>query len=173
MGEFKRDFKMKVKILFLDIDGVLNSKLYYKYIYKPENGWSRFDPYCVVLIKRLIEEFSLRIVITSTWRNGIVDRLMRELEENDLVYHLHKDWHTPIIRPANRGIEIKLWLDDHPEATEFLIIDDNENLLEYQMNRFVKTNNYAGMAQEHYNQARNILLSEKEYLMLPNLVIEQ
>ena len=58
MGEFKRDFKMKVKILFLDIDGVLNSKLYYKYIYKPENGWSRFDPYCVVLIKRLIEETS-------------------------------------------------------------------------------------------------------------------
>lgn len=40
------------------------------------------------------------------------------------------------------------------------------------MNRFVKTNNYAGMAQEHYNQARNILLSKPEYLMLPNLVIE-
>jgi hypothetical protein len=164
---------MNVKILFLDIDGVLNSKLYYKYIYKPENGWSRFDPYCVVLIKRLIEEFSLRIVITSTWRNGIVDRLMKELEENELVYHLHQDWHTPIIRPASRGQEIKLWLDDHPEATEYLIIDDNENLLEYQLDRFVKTDNYAGMAQEHYNQARNILLSEKEYMILPNLVMEQ
>jgi len=164
---------MNVKILFLDIDGVLNSKLFYKYIYKPENGWSRFDPYCVVLIKRLIEEFSMRVVITSTWRNGIVDRLMKELEENELVYHLHKDWHTPIIRPASRGKEIKLWLDEHPEAKEYLIIDDNENLLEDQLTRFVKTSSFAGMAQEHYNQARNILLFEKEYLMLPELVREK
>jgi hypothetical protein len=164
---------MNYKILFLDIDGVLNSKIYYKYIYKPEKGWSRFDPYCVVLIKRLIEEFSLRIVITSSWRNGIVDRLMKELEENDLIFHLHKDWHTPILRSARRGDEIKLWLDSHPEATEYLIIDDNENLLEYQMGRFVKTNNYAGMAQEHYYQARNILLSQNEYFMFANLVMEQ
>ena len=171
--ESRLDHRLNIRILFLDIDGVLNSKLYYKYIYRPEDGWSRFDPYCVVLIKRLVEEFSLSIVITSTWRNGIVDRLMRELEENELIYHLHKDWHTPILRPVSRGKEIKLWLDSHPEAIDYLIIDDNENLLDYQMNRFVKTSNYAGMAQEHYNQARNILLSNNQYLMLPNLVIER
>lgn len=161
-----------MKILFLDIDGVLNSKLYYKYIYKPENGWSRFDPYCAVLIKRLVEEFSLRIVITSTWRNGLVDRLMRELQDNGLNIFLHEDWHTPILRFSSRGKEIKSWLDNHPEVTDYLIIDDNENLLEYQMNRFVKTNNFLGMAQEHYNQARSILLSEGNFSGIPIVALD-
>lgn len=172
----KRDLTQKLKkimkILFLDIDGVLNSKFYYKYIYKPGNGLSRFDPYCAVLIRRLVEEFSLQIVITSTWRNGLVDRLMRELQDNGLDNFLHEDWHTPILRFASRGKEIKSWLDKHPEVTDYLIIDDNENLLEYQMDRFVKTNNFLGMAQEHYNQARCILLSEGSFPEIPLIALD-
>lgn len=163
---------MSDKILFLDIDGVLNSKIYYKYIYKPEEGHSRFDPYCVVLIKRLVEEFLLKIVITSTWRNGIAERLMNELEESKLIPYLHEDWHTPILRPVNRGREIQLWLDEHPEIIDYIIIDDNENLLEYQLNKFVKTDSYAGMAQMQYQQARNLLLPESEFVMAPLLLIE-
>ncbi len=163
---------MNQKILFLDIDGVLNSKIYYKYIYKPEEGHSRFDPYCVVLIKRLVEEFSLQIVITSTWRNGVVDRLRKELEESNLILHLHPDWHTPILRPVNRGKEIQLWLDSHPEIEDYLIIDDNENLLEYQMNKLVKTDNYAGMAQLQYYQARNLLLPDTKFVESPMIILE-
>lgn len=160
------------KILFLDIDGVLNSKIYYKYIYKPEEGHGRFDPYCVVLIRRLIEEFSLQVVITSTWRNGVVERLMKELEESNLMQYLHSDWHTPILRSVNRGKEIQLWLDNHPETEDYIIIDDNENLLEYQLNKFVKTDNYAGMAQMQYHQARNLLLTESEFASVPLLLVK-
>ncbi len=54
---------------------------------------------------------------------------MKELEESNLLEYLHPDWHTPILRPANHGIEIKLWLDKHPEIHDYVIIDDNENLL--------------------------------------------
>lgn len=169
---FNPKIEKNMKILFLDIDGVLNSKFYYKYIYKPDNGLSRFDPYCAVLIRRLVEEFSLQIVITSTWRNGLVDRLMRELQDNGLDNFLHSDWHTPILRFASRGKEIKSWLDKHPEVTDYLIIDDNENLLEYQMERFVKTNNFLGMAQEHYNQARSILLSESNFSEIPLVALD-
>ena len=163
---------MKFKILFLDIDGVLNSKLFYKYIYKPEDGGSRLDPYCVILVKRLIEEFSLKIVISSTWRNGSTDRLMKELSGNQLVDHLHDDWHTPIVRPANRGKEIELWLNNHPEVQEYLILDDNENLLAHQFSRFVKTNTYLGMVQERYHHARNLLLSGSKIMVTPKVVIE-
>ena len=164
---------MSDKILFLDIDGVLNSKIYYKYIYKPEEGHSRFDPYCVVLIKRLVEEFSLKIVITSTWRNGIAERLMNELEESKLVPYLHEDWHTPILRPVNRGMEIQLWLEEHPKAKDYIIIDDNENLFEYQLNKLVKTDSYAGMAQLQYQQARNLLLPESDFLVSPLFSIKK
>ena len=123
---------MNNKVLFLDIDGVLNSKIYYKYLYKPEDGGSRFDPYCVILVKKLVEEFSLKIVISSTWRDGSVNRLVKELNENDFMDYLHEDWLTPVVRPASRGKEIELWLDNHPEVKEYIILDDNENLLEHQ-----------------------------------------
>jgi len=162
---------MNYKVLFLDIDGVLNSKLYYKYIYKPEEG-SRFDPYCVILVKRLVEEFSLKIVISSTWRNGSVNRLMKELNEHNMIEYLHDDWHTPFVRRASRGSEINLWLDSHPEVKDYLILDDNENLLDHQLSRFVKTSNYLGMVQERYHQARNLLLSYNQIGVSSELALE-
>jgi len=148
---------MNSKILFLDIDGVLNSKLYYKNSFNANEDHSRFDPYSVLLVKKLVEEFSLKIVITSHWRNGMVNRLMHELKRNDLLEHLHSDSFTPVIRPAQRGLEIRLWLDEHSEVTEYVIIDDTENILDNQITRFVKTSSFAGMIDEHYNQAREIL----------------
>ena len=54
-----------MKIIFLDVDGVLNSQLYYKKAYKPYKGRSRLDPFAVLLVKKLIEEFSLKIVLPS------------------------------------------------------------------------------------------------------------
>lgn len=163
---------MNQKVLFLDIDGVLNSKFYYKYIYKPEDGGSKFDPYCVILIKKLIEEFSLKIVISSTWRDGAMNRLMKELNENDLVEYLHEDWLTPVVRPASRGKEIKLWLDNHSEVNDYLIIDDNQNLLDQQMSKFVQTSAFLGMVQESYNQACNLLQSDNQLSLQPKLGTE-
>ena len=160
---------MNNKILFLDIDGVLNSKIFYKYIYKREDTSSRFDPYCVILVKKLVEEFDLKIVITSTWRVGSINRLIKELEENNFRDYLHKDWLTPVVRPASRGKEIGLWLDKHPEVQQYLILDDNHKLLEYQMCKFIQTNINLGMVQESYTQARNLLLSYNQ----PMLIVEK
>jgi hypothetical protein len=147
------------KILFLDIDGVLNSEIYYKSISHSENGGSRFDPNSVVLIKKLLEEFSLQIVISSTWRYGATDRLMHELKDSKLIGYLYDEWFTPVIHPAHRGTEIKLWLDLHPEVIDYIIIDDDDNILEEQMKRFVKTDLHEGMKEEHFNRVRAILSS--------------
>jgi hypothetical protein len=98
---------------------------------------------------------------------------MKELEESNLLVYLHQDWHTPILRPANRGKEIKLWLDKHPEIKNYIIIDDSENLLDYQMDKLVKTDNYAGMAQMQYFQARNLLLPDPEYSFAPLFLGEE
>lgn len=153
----KENTQLSRKVLFLDIDGVLNSKLYFKNSFNHSEDNSKFDAYSVLLVRKLIEEFSLKIVITSHWRNGIADRLMNELKRNELISYLHEDSFTPILRSAQRGMEIKLWLDDHPEIKDYVIINDNENILEEQKNRFVKTNIFAGMLDENYYQAREIL----------------
>jgi len=157
------------KVLFLDIDGVLNSRFYYKYIYKPEEGGSRFDPYCVILVKKLVEEFSLKIVISSTWRDGAMNRLVNELDANDFTDYLHEDWLTPVVRPASRGKEIELWLEEHSEVKDYLILDDNQKMLDYQISKFVQTSALMGMVQESYYQARNILQSKNQPRVLPEL----
>jgi hypothetical protein len=149
------------KILFLDIDGVLNSEVYYKTTSHLENNSSRFDPLSVEFIKKLVEEFSLRIVISSTWRYGAADRLMHELKNSKLIKYLYHEWFTPVIHPAHRGTEIKLWIDLHPEVTDYIIIDDDENMLEEQMTRFVRTGLHEGMTEEHFNRVRAILSAEE------------
>ena len=155
----QKKIQSSAMILFLDIDGVLNSNLYFKNSFNQGKNNSKFDAYSVLLVRKLVEEFSLKIVITSHWRNGIVNRLMNELKRNELINYLHEDCFTPILRPAQRGMEIKMWLHDHPAVTEYVIIDDKENFLEEQKHRFVKTNMFAGMLDENYFQAREILLS--------------
>jgi hypothetical protein len=148
------------KVLFLDIDGVLNSEEFYKNEFKSGNKTSRFDSASVLIAKKIIEEYSLEIVISSTWRFGAIDMLMHELQKNKLIKYLHNDWFTPVIHPAHRGTEIKYWLDIHPEVTDYIIIDDDDNILEEQKNNFVKTCIQRGLKTEHYNRVRAIFSKE-------------
>ena len=154
-----REPSQNQKILFLDIDGVLNSEVFYRSTSHTDNITSRFDPKSVELIKKLVEEFSLQIVISSTWRYGATDRLMHELKNSKLIRYLYHEWFTPVIHPAHRGTEIKLWLELHPEVTDYIIIDDDENMLEEQLNRFIKTDLHEGMTEVHFNRVRAILSS--------------
>lgn len=148
-----------MKIIFLDVDGVLNSAEYYRKVARKKKDWDRFNPRAVKIIKRLVEEFNSKIVISSTWRYGLVKELKNELTKSELIKHLHKDWKTPVIHPShnNRGNEIKAWLNIHPEVNKYVIIDDDENILEEQKENFIKTDINEGMTEEHYYKAREIL----------------
>jgi hypothetical protein len=145
-----------LKIIFLDIDGVLNSKTYYKMVDRTKKDWNRFNPLAVEMIKRLIEEFKSSIVISSTWRYAFVKELKNELIKSGMVKYLHKDWKTPEAYPSHRGEEINLWLDNHPEAIDYVIIDDDKNILEEQKNWFIRTDINEGMTEEHYYKVRQI-----------------
>ena len=90
-----------MKIIFLDIDGVLNSKTYYKTVDRTKKDWNRFNPLAVEMIRRLIEEFDASIVISSTWRYGLVKELKNELFKSGLIKYLHKDWKTPQTYPSH------------------------------------------------------------------------
>jgi len=62
---------MMQKILFLDIDGVLNTKFWY---YKmdddtPRDKWGYvFDPASVANLKRIVDVTGAEIVISSSWK---------------------------------------------------------------------------------------------------------
>ena len=146
-------------MIFLDIDGVLNSAIYYKSVDRSKKGWSRFDPKSVAMVTKLLLKYSAKIVISSTWRYGALNLLSEELKKSGLKHYLHKDWKTPFIHPPNRGKEIKLWLDKHPEVTNYLILDDDINILDEMKLHFVKTEIYFGMKDEHFIKAKEILES--------------
>lgn len=136
-----------MKILFLDIDGVLNifSNNYDKY-------GSIFHQPFVDNLKNIIEQTGAKLVISSSWRmDGIItmrnmwkDRgLPGEIiditpNEYDVVKSGLKEFYDQV----SRGDEIQLWLNNHlDEVISFCIIDDDIDMLESQLPYFVKCSN--------------------------------
>lgn len=113
-----------MKIIFLDIDGVLNTpKLLKKF------GFDFIDDILVALIARIVRETEAKIVLSSTWR---IEEKNRQLVQEALAAHdLEIFDSTPILKPetqmwVERHQEIRAWLENR-EVHKFAIIDDWED----------------------------------------------
>lgn len=102
-------------ILFLDFDGVICTTAAYVAFRQHD------DPVACGLIKKLCDEHNCRIVVTSTWRNG--DKALPLLAAHHLLDYLHDDWKVES-QNESRSRAIINWLNEHPEHTEYIIIDD-------------------------------------------------
>ncbi len=150
------------KIIFLDVDGVLNYTLWYIDDRNPGNlnGEEDVDPLCIERINRLCQETDAKIVISSDWR--IDSSWQRRLERAGLKYIIDK---TPITIFGSygscyhftRGEEIQMWLEWHPEVENYVIIDDRIDFTEEQKPHFVQINSYRGLSDEDCILAKNIL----------------
>lgn len=136
----------------------MNSSYYYKTINTKNENWDRFNPLSVELLKRLVEETDAKIVITSSWRFGAKQLLFKELSKTGLKKYLHKNWETPQLYGNKRGNEIKLWLNSNKEVTNYVILDDAEEVLNIQFKYFIRTKIETGFGEEHYQKAKKILL---------------
>ncbi len=137
------------RVIFLDIDGVLNHPGTYgpdaPWKQEPKDGPLRVPvaPECMERLNRLVRESGANIVISSSWRlfaryqdlgpalarYGLVADVIGETPDlvNDPVW-LDK-WRTREGAPfayerIERGMEITEWLAAHPEVEEFVILDD-------------------------------------------------
>lgn len=145
-----------MNIIFLDIDGVLNShrklKEVYKKTHKPHSGYNYpFDELCLENLKTLVEATNSKIVITSTWRKDKEGRekLIQALKEYELDQRIIG--YTPILNKT-RGIEIKAYLSTLDHQPNFIILDDDtdtEELTEY----LIKTNIQVGLTKENIEEA--------------------
>lgn len=148
-------------IIFLDIDGVLNSKRKlietYNNYKKPFSGYNYpFDEICMNYLKKIVELTDSKIVITSTWRRDSEGRKKIEsvLEEYELKSYLLG--YTPILN-KKRGIEISTYLNSLEYSPKFIIFDDNsdmENLIEY----LIKVNSNVGLNEDNVNEGVKRLL---------------
>ena len=131
-----------MKTIFLDIDGVLNVD----YDDKDQFGHIFRDEY-VQNLKEVIEKTGAKIVISSTWKDKGIERMLTLWKERKLpgeIIDVTPDCvdvceSTNIVYydQVKRGHEIKLWLDRHPEVTQYVIFDDIQDLLDEQQDYFV------------------------------------
>ena len=115
-----------LKVVFLDIDGVLNSRQYD--LCRGDNE-GNIDLSRLSLIKQLILCTGAEIVLTSTWRIHWdpnvekSDSIGKEMEEIFLRNGISLYDKTPEIN-NDRVKEIKSWLEMHHDVAGFVIIDD-------------------------------------------------
>lgn len=110
------------RIVFLDVDGVLNSIESCKRF----GTYRRLDPACVAHLQRIIDQAGAAIVVSSTWRvlHGL-DGMRTVLAEAGLRADVIDV--TPFMGSVRRRIEIGAWLVDHPEVTSWCSIDDGSD----------------------------------------------
>ena len=58
---------------------------------------------------------------------------------------------------TTRADEISLWLQDHPEVTRFVILDDSTDGCDAFGDRFIKTSFNTGLTQKHADRAIEVL----------------
>ena len=129
-----------MKILMLDIDGVLNSE---KTLQRTTAGYIGIDPHLAFLIGKITLAIpDLKIVLSSTWR--LWHESKKEVEKR--VCPLFDV--TPHLRNGSRGEEIQAWLDAHPEVEKYAILDDDTDMLESQLPNFFQTFFHEGLTEE-------------------------
>ena len=162
------------KVIFLDIDGVLNTGWWYSQMDrntpKDKYGYA-FDPNAVANLKTIVDETGADIVISSSWKSFGLSELEEMWQERGLPGKLigitPNSVSDEMLLNADldhmelfsiRGMEIKEWLDKHgKKVSHYVIIDDMDNFLLDQKFHFVQTDPEVGITEEDANMAIKIL----------------
>ena len=135
-----------MKVIFLDLDGVMNVI---------PQGRDRFGAvfhsHFIDNLKRIIDETGAKIVISSTWRHSGLS-VMKDMWETrglpgevidittdcaQIIYDENDEFLS--YESVERGYEIKEWLDKNPDVESYVILDDNDDMLKEQLRNFVQT----------------------------------
>lgn len=156
-----------MNIIFLDIDGVLNSYAYYK---ETEND---LDLKAIDILSQIYHKFNCKIVLSSTWRelkdisDESAQKMWKHLIDTLEKYGMEIYDITPTIK-NNRPLEIATWLQNN-SCSNYVILDDDFPLLEYKKygleKHVVKTIYFTykvengGLQEKHKDKAFKILSS--------------
>lgn len=149
--------RLIIKIIFLDIDGVLNNEE--SEYYPVDNG--RFGRTTELFTPRLIDNLNLlltktgaKIVVSSTWRLGkTVEELQLILNGMGVVGEVIDKTEDHNNGFTFRGNEIIKWVKDNKgllgcpyyDFKSYVILDDDSDMLLWQVDNSVHTNGYKGL----------------------------
>lgn len=170
-----------MKLIFLDIDGVLNYQLMWhqkrqaeRFKDLPPSAPDGAHDICTEkmhLLNSLIKTTGAKVVISSSWRHN---RSVKDLQEvfdycgfegqiidktpslsfNSTKYH----YSVP------RGCEIKAWLEmnkdilnDKLSRVKYVIFDDDSDMLYWQRHYYLRVDSYCGLTPNLIHRAKQIL----------------
>jgi len=169
------------RFIFLDIDGVLNSDDWYKYLFdtKPKSEIKamqfneyNIDPRATKLLNQLA---GCEVIISSSWGysadtcSGLINAgLELPIINGTNKLEIGHNWLT-------RGNSIFKWFDQYLKCSpkdylfkdgwyehnniklSYVIFDDDVDMLVDQLNHFIHINSWHGLTQSDINRAKSIL----------------
>lgn len=162
------------KVIFLDIDGVLNSNFWNDSHQKEISDGTLIDEEKIKLLGEFIKSTNAKIVLHSGWKYWFdaeirplrkeAERLKSLLEKEGIfIEGITPDHSTEEIRKNKKfslikAGEILAWLEEHKEYDRWVVIDDldlhNDEIRAHQ----VQTDANVGLTIENVHQAEKILL---------------
>lgn len=159
-----------MKVIFLDIDGVVNCSD------TKERSPSKVigvEQSKIALVKQIIEATGAKLVLSSTWRIGWFYEETGSHDRDEQDWHYLRDeffkqglWffdYTPLDKSRHRGTEIQTWLDKwEDEIDSYIVIDDSMyDIWEMHEGHLIEISFGYGIQDEHVKQAIE-LLGKKE-----------
>ena len=158
------------KIIFLDIDGVLNPKWWISK--KPSDKYGVFfETNAVANLGKIIEETGAEIVVSSSWKNiGLVElqNMWRDRGLPGKIVDITPDYMSDelLLKEDSadmdylyeRGSEIQGWLLLHgDDVSRYVIIDDMDDILPEQQSHFVQTDPEVGITNDDVKKVVHLL----------------
>lgn len=172
-----------MNIIFLDVDGVLNSMAYFESLKGSEDSlhkdgqYNDISDFHLQMLSKIYHTCDANIVLTSTWRELDDESDMncypmyQYLIDSLAKYNMKIISKTPVVN-MNRPLEIVTWLDNRVDKDEikFVSLDDDfskEDYEEYGIGDclvhtrfFCNDISEGGLQQEHVDRAIKILNGE-------------
>lgn len=161
-----------MKVIFLDFDGVITTL---------KSGW-RLCPKKMELLGRILDATDANIVISSSWRRNTLEETLEFIcggcvnaKDNPFPYcdkivgitdRMYAfSYNDPINKNGKRpnyliprGVEIDRWMKvNGANVTNYVILDDDDDMLYCQRNNFVNTHPMEGLSEQDVEKAIEIL----------------
>lgn len=153
-----------MKVIFLDVDGVLNSESFANKMFDEEGVRIFYDDIldkrAIACLKQIVVKTDAVIVLSSSWRKipSSREHLVRQLAEYGL--SIHSD--TPYTG-EERGDDISAWFRMHSDiAVESYVILDDDSDMNIHLPHLVHTSFYdCGLETKHIQYAVDILMNKE------------